>query len=87
MTVKERAKFDKRLEDIANKAERMANELCSEISIPLEIEALEKMVDGIQHTIEVKKYILNRIKEKKQRITRKYTSAYPSRATTSRSDF
>lgn len=65
MTAKERAKFNKQLEGIADNAEHMAKELCSEISLPLEIEALEKMVEGVQRTIEVKKYMLNKIKEKK----------------------
>lgn len=62
MTAKERAKFNKQLEHIATQAKVKAVEVCEEITLPLEIEALEKMVETLQHTIEAKKYMLNKIK-------------------------
>lgn len=65
MTAKERAKFDKQMEQIAAKTKAKVIEVCEEISLPLEIEALEKMVEILQSTIEAKKYMLNKIKETK----------------------
>lgn len=65
MTAKERTKFNKQLEQIATKTKMKVIEVCEEISLPLEIEALEKMVEILQSTIEAKKYMLNKIKETK----------------------
>lgn len=65
MTAKERAKFNKRLDNIAWEANLQATKACAEISLPLEIEALERMVEGLQRAIEMKKYKLDSIKEMK----------------------
>ena len=66
MTAKERAKFNKLLEQITSETKVKAIEVCEEISLPLEIEALGKMVETLQAAIEAKKYMLDKIKEKKE---------------------
>ncbi len=65
MTAGEQAKFDKQMEQIAAKTKAKVVEVCAEISLPLEIEALEKMVEMFKSTIEAKKYMLSKIKETK----------------------
>lgn len=64
MTAKERKEFNKQLDDIAWKTALQANDVCASITIPLEIEALERMEDAIHRVIEVKKHMLNKINEK-----------------------
>lgn len=62
MTAKERDKFNKQLDKIAWDARMKAKEICDLISLPLEIQALERIDADIKFLIETNKNRLNKIK-------------------------